>query len=156
VAKVQTRQPVGQSRSSLLPEIPPGTSTRCRQGQGAVEGSRRHRAGERGLHGAEGCWKPKPKSPRVIQPDGGGDRLRHEDQGSYRSSRPAETGRKPANTTQAYMLAWSGRIDPDGNSYISQKTEARCRTTASGPIPDADKALDGARPSPIRATGGDS
>ena len=28
-----------------------------------------------------------------------------------------------AGEYQAFMLAWSGRIDPDGNSYIFLKTE---------------------------------
>jgi peptide/nickel transport system substrate-binding protein len=33
------------------------------------------------------------------------------------SLKAAEEGRY-----QAYMLAWSGRVDPDGNSYIFHKT----------------------------------
>jgi ABC-type transport system substrate-binding protein len=28
-----------------------------------------------------------------------------------------------AGEYQAYLLAWSGRIDPDGNSYVFLKTE---------------------------------
>jgi peptide/nickel transport system substrate-binding protein len=35
------------------------------------------------------------------------------------SLKEAEEGRY-----QAYMLAWSGRVDPDGNSYIFHKTKA--------------------------------
>jgi peptide/nickel transport system substrate-binding protein len=49
-----------------------------------------------------------------------------------------------AGEYQAYMLAWSGRIDPDGNSYIFQKTEAPQNYSAWS-NPDADKALDAAR-----------
>src|SRR5437588_1755754 len=49
-----------------------------------------------------------------------------------------------AGEYQAYMLAWSGRIDPDGNSYIFQKTEAPQNYSAWS-NPDADKALDGGR-----------
>src|SRR3984893_17894984 len=43
------------------------------------------------------------------------------------------------------MLAWSGRIDPDGNSYIFLKTNAPQNYSAWS-NPDADKALDDARP----------
>lgn len=45
---------------------------------------------------------------------------------------------------QAYFLAWSGRIDPDGNSYIFLKTRAPQNYSAWS-NPDADKALDDAR-----------
>jgi peptide/nickel transport system substrate-binding protein len=49
-----------------------------------------------------------------------------------------------AGEYQAYMLAWSGRIDPDGNSYIFLKTEAPQNYSAwSNPV--ADKALDDGR-----------
>jgi peptide/nickel transport system substrate-binding protein len=49
-----------------------------------------------------------------------------------------------AGEYQAYMLAWSGRIDPDGNSYIFLKTNAPQNYSAWS-NPDADKALDDAR-----------
>ncbi len=49
-----------------------------------------------------------------------------------------------AGDYQAYMLAWSGRIDPDGNSYIFQKTGAPQNYSAWSNA-DADKALDEAR-----------
>src|SRR6266702_3364624 len=49
-----------------------------------------------------------------------------------------------AGEYQAYMLAWSGRIDPDGNSYIFQKTEAPQNYSAWSNL-DADKALDDGR-----------
>jgi peptide/nickel transport system substrate-binding protein len=49
-----------------------------------------------------------------------------------------------AGDYQAYMLAWSGRIDPDGNSYIFLKTDAPQNYSAWS-NPEADKALDGAR-----------
>src|SRR5216684_47004 len=49
-----------------------------------------------------------------------------------------------AGEYQAYMLAWSGRIDPDGNSYIFLKTNAPQNYSAWF-NPDADKALDDAR-----------
>ena len=42
------------------------------------------------------------------------------------------------------MLAWSGRIDPDGNSYIFLKTNAPQNYSACS-NPEADKALDDAR-----------
>jgi len=49
-----------------------------------------------------------------------------------------------AGEYQAFMLAWSGRIDPDGNSYIFLKTGAPQNYSAwSNPV--ADKALDDAR-----------
>src|SRR5256714_420806 len=49
-----------------------------------------------------------------------------------------------AREYQAFMLAWSGRIDPDGNSYIFLKTGAPQNYSAWS-SPDADKALDDAR-----------
>jgi peptide/nickel transport system substrate-binding protein len=49
-----------------------------------------------------------------------------------------------AGEYQAYMLAWSGRIDPDGNSYVFLKTGAPQNYSAWS-SPDADKALDDAR-----------
>jgi peptide/nickel transport system substrate-binding protein len=49
-----------------------------------------------------------------------------------------------AGEYQAYLLAWSGRIDPDGNSYIFQKTEAPQNYSAWS-NKEADKALDEGR-----------
>src|SRR3982075_1059967 len=49
-----------------------------------------------------------------------------------------------AGEYQAYLLAWSGRIDPAGNSYILLKTNAPQNYSAWF-NPDADKALDDAR-----------
>ena len=49
-----------------------------------------------------------------------------------------------AGEYQAYMLAWSGRIDPDGNSYIFLKTGAP-QNYSTWSNPEADKALDDAR-----------
>jgi peptide/nickel transport system substrate-binding protein len=49
-----------------------------------------------------------------------------------------------AGEYQAYLLAWSGRIDPDGNSYIFLKTGGPQNYSAWS-NPDADKALDEAR-----------
>jgi peptide/nickel transport system substrate-binding protein len=45
---------------------------------------------------------------------------------------------------QAYMLAWSGRIDPDGNSYVFLHTGAPQNNSAWN-NPEADEALDDAR-----------
>ena len=45
---------------------------------------------------------------------------------------------------QAFMLAWSGRIDPDGNSYVFQKSNAPQNYSAWS-NPEADKALDDGR-----------
>ena len=49
-----------------------------------------------------------------------------------------------AGEYQAYMLAWSGRIDPDGNSYIFLHTGGPQNNSAWS-NPEADKALDDAR-----------
>src|ERR1700712_2069853 len=49
-----------------------------------------------------------------------------------------------AGEYQAFMLAWSGRIDPDGNSYVFLKSSAPQNYSAWS-SPEADKALDGAR-----------
>jgi peptide/nickel transport system substrate-binding protein len=49
-----------------------------------------------------------------------------------------------AGEFQAYMLAWSGRIDPDGNSYIFLHSNAPLNSSAWS-NPEADKALDDAR-----------
>jgi peptide/nickel transport system substrate-binding protein len=49
-----------------------------------------------------------------------------------------------AGEYQAFMLAWSGRVDPDGNSYVFLKSNAPQNYSAWS-NPEADKALDGAR-----------
>ncbi|GAC1496497.1 MAG: ABC transporter substrate-binding protein [Bradyrhizobium sp.] len=49
-----------------------------------------------------------------------------------------------AGEYHAFMLAWSGRIDPDGNSYVFLKSSAPQNYSAWS-NPEADKALDGAR-----------
>jgi len=49
-----------------------------------------------------------------------------------------------AGEYQAYLLAWSGRIDPDGNSYIFLKAGAPQNYSAWSNA-DADKALDNGR-----------
>ncbi len=49
-----------------------------------------------------------------------------------------------AGDYQAFMLAWSGRIDPDGNSYVFLHSKAPQNYSAWS-NPEADKALDGAR-----------
>ena len=49
-----------------------------------------------------------------------------------------------AGEYQALVLEWSGRTDPDGNSYIFHKTKAPQNYSAYS-NPDVDKALDDAR-----------
>ena len=49
-----------------------------------------------------------------------------------------------AGSYQALLLDWSGRIDPDGNSYIFHKSTAPQNYSAYS-NPDVDKALDEAR-----------
>jgi peptide/nickel transport system substrate-binding protein len=49
-----------------------------------------------------------------------------------------------AGEYQAFILDWSGRIDPDGNSYIFHKTKAPQNYSAYS-NPDVDKALEDAR-----------
>src|ERR1700712_266317 len=49
-----------------------------------------------------------------------------------------------AGEYQAFMLAWSGRIDPDGNSYVFLKSGAPNNYSFYSNA-EADKALDGAR-----------
>lgn len=49
-----------------------------------------------------------------------------------------------AGEYQAYMLAWSGRIDPDGNSYVFLHKDAP-QNYSGWANPEADKALDDAR-----------
>jgi peptide/nickel transport system substrate-binding protein len=49
-----------------------------------------------------------------------------------------------AGEYQAFMLAWSGRIDPDGNSYVFLHTDAPQNYSAWANA-EADKALDDAR-----------
>ena len=49
-----------------------------------------------------------------------------------------------AGEYQAYLLGWSGRIDPDGNSYVFLKSNAPQNYSAWANA-EADKALDDAR-----------
>ena len=55
------------------------------------------------------------------------------------SLKEAEEGRY-----QAYMLAWSGRVDPDGNAYIFHKTKAP-QNYGGYSNPEVDRWLDEAR-----------
>jgi peptide/nickel transport system substrate-binding protein len=55
------------------------------------------------------------------------------------SLKQAETGEY-----QAFLLAWSGRTDPDGNAYVFQKTNAP-QNYSGFSNPEADKLLDEAR-----------
>src|ERR1700755_1872545 len=49
-----------------------------------------------------------------------------------------------AGEYQAFMLAWSGRIDPDGNAYVFQHSNAP-QNYSAWTNAEADKALDDAR-----------
>jgi peptide/nickel transport system substrate-binding protein len=49
-----------------------------------------------------------------------------------------------AGEYQAFLLAWSGRIDPDGNSYVFLHSDAP-QNYSAWKNPEADKALDDAR-----------
>jgi peptide/nickel transport system substrate-binding protein len=49
-----------------------------------------------------------------------------------------------AGEYQAYILDWSGRIDPDGNSYVFHKSNGPQNLSLYS-NPDVDKALDDAR-----------
>jgi peptide/nickel transport system substrate-binding protein len=49
-----------------------------------------------------------------------------------------------AGEFQAYMLNWSGRIDPDGNCYVFMHTSAP-QSNTEWRNPEADKLLDDAR-----------
>ena len=49
-----------------------------------------------------------------------------------------------AGEFQAYLIGWSGRIDPDGNSYIFLHTKAP-QNDGGYSNPEADKALEDAR-----------
>ncbi|HEY1247259.1 MAG TPA: ABC transporter substrate-binding protein, partial [Hyphomicrobiaceae bacterium] len=55
------------------------------------------------------------------------------------SLKEAEQGRY-----QAYFIGWSGRVDPDGNSYIFHKTKAP-QNNSGYSNPDVDRWLDEAR-----------
>jgi peptide/nickel transport system substrate-binding protein len=49
-----------------------------------------------------------------------------------------------AGEFQAFLIGWSGRIDPDGNSYVFLHTNAP-QNDGKYSNPDADKALEDAR-----------
>jgi peptide/nickel transport system substrate-binding protein len=49
-----------------------------------------------------------------------------------------------AGEYQAYLIGWSGRVDPDGNSYVFLKSNAP-QNNSGWANPEADKALDDAR-----------
>ena len=114
--RVRAGQPVGQPAEPVLPAGLPDPQARRRQGQGADEGSRRHRPAPDRLHGRQqrrrrapsprSCsrWRPRPASTsRSASP-----------RSRPRSSRPRTA------TSSSTMNTWSGRIDPDGNSVIYQ------------------------------------
>jgi len=49
-----------------------------------------------------------------------------------------------AGEYQAYLIGWSGRVDPDGNSYVFLKSNAP-QNNSGWANPEADRALDDAR-----------
>ena len=94
----------------------------------------------RRLHGAEGRGERSGRAGHPV--DGGGSRLRHEDP-RHRVRHLAQAGARPANF-QVYQINWSGRIDPDGNSYVFLHTGAP-QNDGGYSNPEADKAMEDAR-----------
>ena len=79
----------------------------------------------------------------IIQAMAGEAGLRHEDRGD--GVRDLAQGIRAGPATQAFFLAWSGRVDPDGNLYIFQQDPRRRRTRVATSNPDVDRWLDEAR-----------
>ena len=74
--RIRARQPMGQSGASVFPEEFPGHQARCRQSQGADQGSRRHDTVRCRFPGPEGR---RNAGGRGSHPgDGGGSRHQHE------------------------------------------------------------------------------
>ena len=117
-------------RASLLPEGLPGPQARCRQGQGAAEGSRRHAAGQRRLHGAEGRGDRGGRAGDPV--DGGGSRLRPEDPG-HRIRDLAEAGR---GRRIPGLSCWLERPHRSRRQLLRLPAHpTRRRTTAPAPTP---------------------
>ena len=116
-----------------------------RQGQGAAEGSRRHAAGQRRLHGAEGR---RERSGRAGDPvDGGGSRLRHEDPG-HRIRDLAEAGR---GRRIPGLPARLERPHRSRRQFLHLPARPRRRrTTAPSPIPTPTRRSTTPASSPIR------
>ena len=114
--RVHAGQPVGQSRS--IPTI--RRPSRFAKRDVAKAKALLKEAGVTAAASASTSWcrrAPRTEAVAAGHPvDGGRSRLRPEDP-RHRVRDLAQAGRRPANS-RSIMLGWSGRIDPDGNSYI--------------------------------------
>ena len=92
----------------------PGAQARRRQGQGAAQGSGRHGPDLARLHGAQQSRDAR-RSPRCVQSmvaEAGFD-LKIRVTEFATSLKQAEDG-----DYELFLIGWSGRSDPDGNSYV--------------------------------------
>ena len=139
--RIRARQPVGQSGASVFPEEFPGHQARRRQSQGADQGSRCHDAVDVDFLVPKGA--ETQAVAEVIQAMAAevGINMKIRVTEFATSLKQGETGE-----FQAYLLAWSGRTDPDGNLFIFHKCKAP-QNNAGYCNADADKLLDqGAQP----------
>ena len=121
--RICPRQSMGQPGKSLLSKGLPGSEARRRQGQGAVEGGRRHRAVRRRLHGAEG--RRDAGRRRGDPGDGVRDRHQHENP-RHRVRHLAQAGRSKATTRP---ICWPGAGAPIRTATSISSTNARRRRT---------------------------
>jgi peptide/nickel transport system substrate-binding protein len=103
---------VDQPTEFLLPAGLPGPQARPGQGQGAPEGGWRHRPAHARLHGAQRCGN---EGRRRSDPVDAGFDLKIRVTEFATSLKQGEDG-----DYQLYLIGWSGRSDPDGNSYSFQ------------------------------------
>ena len=95
---------------------------------------------DRRLHGAEGRRERSGRRGRAVDGRGGG--LRHQDpRGRIRDHRFKQA---EAGEYQIFLIGWSGRIDPDGNSYIFMRSKAP-QNDGGYSNPEVDKLLEDAR-----------
>ncbi len=109
----------------------------------------RQGAAEAGRREAAGAGRPdrpqQPRHPADGRGDpvhGGGGRVRRED---HRDGVRLLAGQRAAGGFQAYLLAWSGRIDPDGNLYVFLHSAGGTQNYGHYASPAMDKLLDDAR-----------
>ena len=104
-------QPVGRAHQPVLREERADPEARRREGE-AIAAAGRHAQPDRDADGAHHVGRAEDRAGRAGHGQGGG--LRREDpvDGFATSLNLADKG-----DFDAYVLAWSGRADPDGNIY---------------------------------------
>ena len=119
--RVRAGQPVGQPAEPVLSGEIPDPQARRRQGQGAAQGGRRHRAADGRFPGAERAGEPRAGRGRAV--DGGRGRLRSQD--PRHRVRDLDQGRPRAASTRSTSSAGAAAPIPTATPTSSRPARRR-------------------------------